>query len=200
MWWSSKEKYPGEVFLSYLALLAVLFIHTACGYRFVGMEEQGASRKEPGGAGFHKIAIPISEGDSTFPGLEAAFTTAFREEFASRSGLRLVSKEEADVILEAKISRIKTTPSAYSVEQFNIGGLATEYETTSKRTLMVRLEARLIHKGSGKVIWKDSRIEERSSYPVGKDPLVNIHHERRAYIDIAKRLARRIFLKTVERF
>ncbi len=183
--------------LTWIVFLAVLL---GCGYRFSPIG--GSASPEGGGIGrqFHTIAIPMLKSSTTFPGLEADFTTAFREEFISRSGLELVPEKDADVVLEARITRITAAPSAYSVEEFTLGNLKAEYETTSRRTLKVRLWARLIHRGSGRVIWEEARMEERGTYQVGSDPLLNLHNERQAYLDIGRRLARRVFLKTVERF
>ena len=200
MWWFNKGKYFSLIFWQVVILMAMFPLLASCGYRFVSMDVQGPTRDVSPTESFHSIAIPISRANSTFPGIEADFATAFREEFVSRSGLRLVSQEDADVVLEAQIAQISTTPSAYSVKEFTVGALMTKYETTSKRTLVVRLKARLMHKRSGRIIWEDPRMEERGSYRVGADPLVNIHNERKAYVDIARRLARRIFLRSLERF
>jgi hypothetical protein len=71
---------------------------------------------------------------------------------------------------------------------------------TKSRKLGVRLEVQLVDRRSGKVIWREAGMEDQASYPVSGDPLELRYTEQQALEKIASRLAKRIYLRTMERF
>jgi hypothetical protein len=50
------------------------------------------------------------------------------------------------------------------------------------------------------VIWREAGMEDQASYPVSGDPLEMRYSEKQALEKIASRLAKRIYLRTMERF
>jgi len=50
------------------------------------------------------------------------------------------------------------------------------------------------------VIWREAGMEDQASYPVSGDPLKLRYTEQQALEKIASRLAKRIYLRTMERF
>jgi hypothetical protein len=58
----------------------------------------------------------------------------------------------------------------------------------------------LVERASGKVVWHDAAMEEKASFSVETDPLATRYHKQQALEKIARRLAKRIYLKTMERF
>jgi len=64
----------------------------------------------------------------------------------------------------------------------------------------VRLEIQLVDRRQGKIIWREPAMEEQVSYFVSADPLESRYSERQALERIADRLAKRIYLRTMERF
>ena len=98
------------------------------------------------------------------------------------------------MVLLGKVHTIKTDPLGYSL------AVSNNYPVTSSRYLIMRLEAKLVDRRTGKTIWTENKLEEKTSFQVGNDPLVNRYNERQALEENARRLAKRIYLKTMERF
>jgi hypothetical protein len=171
----------GAVFFVFLIVLG------GCGYKVrpVG---------QPVGIDIESLAIPMVESTSSLPGFEGDFTRMIRQEFVSNSRVPLVSREEAQMVLLGRVNIIKTEPLGYSL------AVSKDYPVTSSRWLIMRLEARLVDRRTGKIIWTEKDLEERSSFQVGSDPLVNRYNERQAIEENATRLAKRLYLKTMERF
>ena len=66
--------------------------------------------------------------------------------------------------------------------------------------LKVKADMRLTDRHSGEVIWHDKAMMERVAYVVETDPLATRYNKQQALMTIARRLAKRIYLKTMERF
>ncbi|NTV35160.1 MAG: hypothetical protein HGA50_17980, partial [Deltaproteobacteria bacterium] len=91
-------------------------------------------------------------------------------------------------------------PLSYRSQDFTVGGNTSTYEVTKSRKLRVRLEVQLVDRRQGKVIWREAAMEEQASYFISADPLETRYSERQALEKIAGRLAKRIYLRTMERF
>ena len=166
---------------------------SGCGYGF-------RATGEPLGLKIGSIAIPMIESTSSNIGFEADFTRIIREEFISHVKVPLVSVEEAQAVLTGRIYDIRTEPLSYELEQQTVDGVVTTFEVTKSRRLKVKLDMRLADRRTGKVIWHDRAMEEKASFAVDEDPLVTQYNQQQALESIARRLAKRIFLKSVERF
>ena len=103
-------------------------------------------------------------------------------------------------MLIGKIQDIRTDPLTYRSQDFTVGGYTSTYEVTRSRKLRVRLDVQLVDKRQGTVIWREAAMEEQASYAVSGDPLEVRYSERQALEKIAGRLAKRIYLRTMERF
>jgi hypothetical protein len=112
----------------------------------------------------------------------------------------LVPRDEAAMVLLGKVSEIKTEPLSYELSQIEVKNQDTTYEETKSRRLKIKLDAKLVERATGKVIWEDKGMEEKAAFSVGTDPLNNRYNQRIALQEIAQRLANRIYLKTMERF
>ncbi|OPX38801.1 MAG: hypothetical protein B1H12_01625, partial [Desulfobacteraceae bacterium 4484_190.2] len=64
----------------------------------------------------------------------------------------------------------------------------------------VELNAKLIDRDSGKTIWQAKNMTERAAFEVSVDPLSNRFNQKKALQAIARRLAQRLYLKTMDRF
>ncbi len=179
----------GVAFFLCLCLVGV----PGCGYHFRAVGK-------PMGIEIPSLAIPMIESGSSLLGFEGEFTKVIREEFISRANIPLVPENEAAMVLIGKVYDIKTNPLSYSITQSSVRGEKTNYEETNARWLRIRMEARLMERATGKIIWQDKNIAEKASFSVGTDPLTNRHNERKAVSQIAKNLARRLYLQTMERF
>ena len=127
-------------------------------------------------------------------GFEAKLTQMIRQRFISHSGLKIVPVDQADAVLIAEIIEIKREPISYTVRDGS-------YELTNSRWLKVKMVARLIDRRTGNVIWR-AILRERSTYNVvaQPDPLATRYNEQKAFENIGKQLAERIYLRTMERF
>ncbi len=169
-----------------LFLLSFIFFF-GCGYHL-------RSTKYPVSLDARKIAIPIIKSPSSQLGFEAEITKMIRRQFISHSKLRIVPEYKADVVLIAKIVEIKREPISYTVRE-------GRYEVTSARWLKVKMEAMLIDRRKGKVIWK-ATFREKAPYSVDPhaDPMFTRSNEMRALRYIGEQIAQRIYLRTMERF
>jgi hypothetical protein len=187
--YNSAKWLPGVILPIGLSLVLML----GCGYRVRGTGE-------PVGAQIPSLAIPLMDTPSSSLGIEADFTRMIREEFVSHADLPIVSREAAAVLLLGRVLAIRTEPYTYRITETFVRGETTEYELTDARWLKVRLDARLVDKATGRVIWEDRNMREKEPFNVSTDPLMNRDNKRRALKKIARVLARRIYLKTMERF
>jgi hypothetical protein len=177
----------------FICICLCLMGFMGCGYSF-------RSTSEPIGIEIQSIAIPLMESTSTSLGFEGDFTRIIRQEFASHAKIPLVSRDKAEVVLIGKIYQIETEPISYTLSHTAVQEELTTYEVTNRRRLKVRLHAKLINNENGEIIWEDRAMSENAAFNVVTDPLNNRYNQRRALQIIAKRLAERIYMKTLERF
>ncbi|MCP4579136.1 MAG: hypothetical protein GY846_22915 [Deltaproteobacteria bacterium] len=169
-----------------LSILLGLILASGCGY---SLQATG----QPMRISLPSMAIPLMESPSSDIGFEGDFTKMIRREFVSHSQVPLVSKGQAAAILIGKVTDIKTEPLSYRVTD-------NTFDVTSSRWLKIKLEAKLVDTKTGRIIWNDSNMEEKTSFSVDSDPLKTRYNQRRATKKIAQLLAERIYLKTMERF
>ena len=152
------------------------------------------------GIGLESLAIPLVESTASVINFEAIFTGIIRNEFISRGRVPLVPLEKAQMSLTGKIYEIRTDPLSFDTREIEVNGTTVTYSTTNSRRLTVKLEMKLVDLKSGKVIWHDKAMEERSTFTVGTEPLVYRENEKLALEAISRKLAVRIYNKTMDRF
>jgi len=177
----------------YASLLLLSLLLAGCGYHI-------RADGEPVGIQLESLAIPMFSSSSSEIGFEADFTKVIRQEFISHGRVPLVPEEKAQAVLIGKIQDIRADPLTYRSQDFTVGGYTSTYEVTKSRKLRVRLEVQLVDRRQGKVIWRETAMEEQASYSISADPLEMRYSERQALEKIAGRLAKRIYLRTMERF
>jgi outer membrane lipopolysaccharide assembly protein LptE/RlpB len=182
-----------QSFNGVLLLLVCCFLFTGCGYQF---RKTGV----PIGITLDTIAIPLFPTTSSFLGYEADFTRILREEFITHSRVRIVSKENAQAVLSGSIYSIITEPLTFSVKKQTIHGFISTDEITRSREMRVRVEAKLIDRKTGTIIWHDGSFIGEATFSVSSDPLSTRYYQRQAFIAIAQDIATRIYSKTMERF
>ena len=169
------------------------FLVLGCGYHL-------QSGEKPMGIDISSVAIPLMESTSSSLGFESDFTRIIREEFVSHSKVPLVSKENASYILVGKIVEIKTKALGYDLLKRDRRGEEYTYEITDSRRMYIELDAKLLERSTGNVIWSEKGMKERAYYDVTSDPMANRYNQREAIRKMARRFAERMFLKTMERF
>jgi hypothetical protein len=176
-----------------MVMLLPGFLITGCGYSI-------RTSGDPMGIKMESMAIPMIESTSSDLGFEADFTRVIREEFIRNSRVPLVSEEEAQTVLSGRIYDIRTEPVNYNLSEYPINGGVTRYTETRTRMLRVKVDMRFEDRGTGEVLWRNENMEEKTSYVVDRDPLITRFNKKNALETIAERLAKRIFLQTMERF
>ena len=177
-----------------LTLFITLIITMGCGYRL-------RSTAEPIGISIASLSIPLIQSTSSSLGFEGEFTRVIREEFISHSKIPLVPRDEAAKVLVGRVYDIKTEPVSYAVEKEAAEG--TTYKVTSTRKLKIKLHAKLVDRETGKIIWEDKCMEEQANFTVvtdPPDPLKPQYNQKKAVQTIARNLANKIYLKTMDRF
>jgi hypothetical protein len=149
---------------------------------------------------YQSLAVPLMESSSSSLGFEGEFTRVIREELAGHIKVPLVGKDEAEAILTGKVYEIKSDPLSYDIIRSDVQGKIVTYEVTSSRRMKIKLDARLVDGKTGKVIWADKAMEEKATFEISDDPMSNRYNQRKAVREMARRLAKRIYLKTFERF
>jgi hypothetical protein len=66
--------------------------------------------------------------------------------------------------------------------------------------MRIFLDVKLVDKRKGQVIWQEQRMTEYARFAVDTDPLVTRFNQKKAVANIAGQIAKRIYLKTMERF
>ena len=102
--------------------------------------------------------------------------------------------------LVGRIHDIRTDPLTYKSTEYTVSGETETYQVTRSRNLRVNLDVRLVDKRKGNVIWQDRNMTETVSFAVDADPLVTQYNQKIALERIASRMAKKIYMKTMERF
>ena len=113
----------------------------ACGYQMVGKE----THVPPG---LSSIAIPTFKNKTFEPGIEIPFTQAFLNEFIQDRRVKVVSRAEADSILEGVVTDFTTSGVAY-----DRSGFVLQYAITVVVNLTLKDR-------TGKVLWEEKGASE----------------------------------------
>jgi len=175
------------------AVWVACFIGAGCGYQF---RAQG----EPSGIRIESLSIPLFTSTSSEVGFEADFTGVIRDEFISHAGVPLVPEGKAEKVIVGRIHDVRTDPLTYGSTNFTVSGQPAIFDVTRSRNLRVILDVRLVDKRQGVVIWHDPNMTESVSFTVDPDPLVTRHNQKTALESIARRMAKKIYQRTMERF
>ena len=176
-----------------ILIFAFCLLASGCGYHFISVES-------PLNLQLVSIAIPPFSSSSSYAGIEDDFTAVVRQEFITRSKVRLAEEKRAQAVLRGRLYSVTTEPLTYTVTQQKIHGLLTTDTVTRSRTLKVRLEISLKDTATEEIIWQDANLTDTASFQVSSDPLTTQHNQRLALIAIARDLAAQIYSRTMERF
>lgn len=184
------SRYPVRFLISLILLWA---FSAGCGYHF-------RADGKPVGLNMKSIAIPIITASSSEKDFEADFTRKIREEFISHADIPIVDKEKADMILSCRVYEIESQPLTYNSINQNIQGRTITHETTSSRRLVIRMDASLIERATGKTIWLEKSMKEEARFDVTNDPLITRYNQQQAVKEISELFAEKIYMMTMERF
>lgn len=191
--------------MSGIANWKVLFLHALCAMLFAlfalsGCGYQLRAPGEPVGWSIQSLSVPMMTSTSSVVGFEHDFTKIVRDEFIGRAKVPLLAQEHAQYLLVGHVHDIRSEPMSYSFLERDVRGHRVTFDETNRRRLRLALSVSLVEKATGEVVWREDLMETRGSYDYGADPLVNQYNERLALERIARRLAQRIYARTMERF
>lgn len=164
-----------------------------CGYRF-------RADGRPVGLEIDSLAVPLVTSTSSHLAFESDFTEVVREAFISHARVPILPEERAHMILIGRVLDVQTDPLTYDLDQRTVHGHEVTYARTNSRRLRVELDAKLVERTTGKTVWHDGSLTDEARFEVSTDPLRTRHAQREALRRIADRLAKRVYLKTMERF
>lgn len=177
-----------------LALIPLVLAQLAgCGYT---MRADG----RPVGIQMESLAVPLVTSTSSNIAFESDFTRAIRREFISHGSVPILPREEAQMVLLGHVKSVDTESLTFDLDQGTVSDNSVTYSQTSSRRLKVELVMKLVERKTGKIIWEDSDFADEARFDVSTDPLATRYSQRQALIKIAGRLAKRIYLKSMERF
>ncbi len=171
-----------------LALALSCILPTGCGYHVAG-ESLNSSLL----AG-KTIAIPMWRSKIYRPNLEAMLTGGLIDEFALRSGGKVVGEDDAELLLTGTI--VDYTSTAVS---FTAGDQVKEYRAT------MTIEATLAEKRSQKVLWKGVLSASQDYIAINDPALPNRialqqNSEDAALREIDRKLAQQLFQRMSDNF
>ena len=150
-----------------------LLLLAACGYQMVGKE----THVPPG---LNSVAVPTFKNRTYEPGIEVPFTQAFLNEFILDRRVNVVSRAQADSLLEGIITNF----TMYSVS-FDQSGRVVEYQTNI--TLDLTLKDR-----AGKVLWEEKNFSETQWFRASSGILINEANKAAAIQKTARLVAERL--------
>jgi outer membrane lipopolysaccharide assembly protein LptE/RlpB len=145
----------------------------ACGYQMVGKE----THVPPG---LNSIAVPTFKNRTYEPGIEVPFTQAFLNEFILDRRVKVVSRAQADSLLEGSITNFRMRSVSYDQS-----GRALEYQTS------VVLDFTLKDR-TGKVLWEEKNFSETQWFRASSNVLTNEANKNVAIQQIGRLVADRL--------
>jgi len=137
----------------WLSIICLVLL-MACGYKMVGKETHVP-------AGLNSIAIPTLKNNTFEPGIEIPFTQAFLNEFIQDRRVKVVSRAEADAILEGVITDFTAWGVAYDKS-----GFVLQYAIT----VVVNLS---LKDRTGKVLWEEKGWTENQWFRASSTGVTN---------------------------
>jgi outer membrane lipopolysaccharide assembly protein LptE/RlpB len=167
-------------FLATVPLLLLLL--GGCGYRSV--DWQGRDFVAAG----KKIAVPLFANKTYRPYLESIVTQAVVRELARQTGGEVVPSDRAELLLTGAVLSSATVPIAY-----------TASDTVREYRAALTIEATLVEKKSGSVLWK-GELTASQDYPTNTDLALQQNNETAAFLEIGRKLADDLSRKISEEF
>ncbi|BCG46008.1 LPS-assembly lipoprotein LptE [Citrifermentans bremense] len=162
-----------------LALL-LLVLAGGCGYRPV--VQRGPLADANG------VDIVLFTNKSFRSGVEGVLARDLIDEFALRTGQRVLPGDKAQLDLSGTVLSYTTTPVSYN-----------RFDAIQEYAAALTVQATLREKRTQKVLWK-GELTEQQVYPVNANIALQQNAEEAAIAKVTRRLAERIWQKIGERF
>jgi len=163
-----------------LAVLLALMVLGGCGYRPVTL--RGPLAEANG------VNVTLFANKSYRPGLEGRLARDLVDEFALRSGGRVLPGDQAQLELTGTVLSYQNLAISY-----------TALDTIKEYKAVIAVQAILRQRQTLKVLWK-ADLSEEQSYPVNDNIPLQQNAEEAAIAKVSRRLSERIWQKIGERF
>jgi outer membrane lipopolysaccharide assembly protein LptE/RlpB len=170
----------GIISLILAAMLCGLL--AGCGYQHAGYGSSDLL------AGNKTISVPLFLNKTYRPNLEVICTASLVDEFAKRSGGKVVKEDVADLLLSGTVASYYSLPVAY-----------TSIDTIKEYRVSITVKATLRDRPSQKVLWK-GELTDTQTYPVFTDIALQQNAEEAAIREILRKIAQRLYQKINEQF
>jgi len=166
---------PHAALRNYVKVLFILCMMPlmACGYQMVGKE----THVPPG---LSSVAVPTFKNRTYEPGIEVPFTQAFLNEFILDRRVNVVSRAQADSVLEGVITDFRM----YSVS-YDRSGQVLEYQANVVLDVILKDRA-------GKVLWEEKNFSETQWFRASSGILINESNKAAAIQKIGRLVAERL--------
>jgi outer membrane lipopolysaccharide assembly protein LptE/RlpB len=170
-----------RIFSGHFFLMVCLLL-TGCGYHL-----SATSGLPPAVAG-KNLAILMFANKSYRANVGAAITESLMDEFARRSGGKVMSEESADLVLNGTVLTYVTSPVSYSADD-----KVREYRA------VMTVESTLIARNTRTVIWKGV-VSWGQDYQANLDVGLQQNSEEAAIHEICRKVAQQVYQKISEGF
>jgi len=156
MWMSYSRAgcFPLHLLRVICSIMILMLLLSSCGYHRL---ETSADLPD----WVKTIYIEPWENNSTETEMSVWITDALREEFLRDSGLELVSRDQADVILAGKVESVSVSGVAY-----------VSYDRAVEERVSADMSVRLYDRKTGKEIWKLSDIHREENFYVSNELMI----------------------------
>jgi outer membrane lipopolysaccharide assembly protein LptE/RlpB len=163
-------------------LLAAAVLLGGCGYRLTSHPDLASPVTG------RKVAVEVFVNRSYRANLGAIMAGSLAETFASRTGGRVVSAEDADLVLTGAVLGYSNNPVSY-----------TAADTVKEYRALVTIEAVLSEKHTRKVVWKGN-LAWFQDYPINAVVSLQQNSEEAAIREACDRLSLQIYERVVSGF
>lgn len=168
--------------LSIAGVLMLVVLVAACGYQFRGKQNNLPSDVK-------SIAIPVFKNNTNEVRIEQIFTDAVIMQFNRSQMVRVVSKNDADAVLNGTVTRVLVDDVALTAD-----------DTSRQRRITVWVSAKLTRTRDGKVLWQNKSLWQNDTYAVSASPTVTETNKRAALAALAKVMAQTLHDSVFENF
>lgn len=165
-----------------ILVLAVAVAVAACGYEFRGKQNNLPSD-------VRSIAVPVFKNKTNEIRIEQIFTDAVIFQFTRSQMVRVVSEGQADAVLSGTVNRVEIVDVAL-----------TSSDTSRQRRITIWVNAKLIRKKDGKVLWADKSLWQNRTYDVAGSPQATEVNKRAAISLLATQMAQTLHDRVFENF
>jgi len=136
------------------ALLALVLLASACGYRIAGRNEELPTTAR-------SISIKVFGNRTHERGLEVELRRALEEEFRRHGVVKVVTEPEGDLVMSGEIRRFASVPVAFSATD-----VAVQYQG------VMHVSLRVIERESKKVVHETKLLQETQDFGAVSDVVV----------------------------